>query len=112
VWLKRQEATVFKERLLAQGLSDMVVAAGGKSDNVQEAFKQYLNAIFPFRESKQSKVDEEMKRVMEREIKKGPITFKPMPMNFLKKKAKMMQIPDEWSQRLAQRNRFGRKLEP
>lgn len=100
---------MFKERLLAQGLADMVTAAGGKSDSIQEAFKKYLNSVFPFRETRQSKVDEQMKSVMEREVKKGAITFKPMPMNFLKKKAKTMQVPDEWSERL-RRHHAGRKL--
>jgi hypothetical protein len=47
-----------------------------------------------------------MKKVMEKEVGKGMLTFEPLP-NLLAKKAKTMAVPDEWAS--AMRARVAKK---
>ena len=102
VWHRRQEAQVLEHRMLAQGLSDLA-AAGKVQSSVGEVFKKYLEAKFPWAKSVEAAKDEEMKEMMQRQVAKGVITFQPMSMDFLKKKAEVMQMPDEWAERLRER---------
>lgn len=108
VWLRRQEAVIHRERLLVQGLADLISLGGGKIDNVQSSFKTFINSIFPFQVEQQADKDKEMKQVMEREVQKGAITFTPMDTNFLKKKAKSMEIEDDFKKKLQEKARKGR----
>lgn len=101
VWLKRQEAQAYQVRILAQGLSDIALSLEGGKTNVPEIFKDYLSALFPFQKVDQDAKDAVMKEAMKKEVKKGMLTFKPMAMDVLKKKAKTMELPDDFKQKLA-----------
>jgi hypothetical protein len=92
--------------MLAQGLSDIVAASDGKTDAIQSVFQKYLDAVLPFTKTQTSSKDEEMKKVMEKEVNKGMLTFEPLP-NLLAKKAKTMAVPDEWAS--AMRARVAKK---
>lgn len=108
VWLRRQEIEVHRQKILAQGLSDVASAGGGQS-SVGDAFRKFIDAVFPFQKQAQADIDAKMKEVMDRQVAKGALTFSPMSLDFLKKKAKTLQVPDEFHQKLRQR---GRKNEP
>lgn len=102
VWLRRQEAEVFKTRVFAQGFVDMS-EDGAKSTT--EVFKKYVAAALPFMEKSQTDSDRKMKEAMEREVKKGVIVFNAPQANPLVQRAKVMSLPDEFRQRLAERKR-------
>ena len=111
VWLRRQEAQVFQVRILAQGLSDLAAAAlkGESKSTVGEIFKEYTESVFPFTKGQKNAKDDEMKAVMKREVDKGMLTFQAHPVSFLQKKAKTMQLPDDFKQRLAEKAAKGKK---
>jgi hypothetical protein len=102
VWHRRQEAQVLEHRMLAQGLSDLT-AAGKVQSSVGDIFKKYVEAKFPWMKSAEAAKDSEMKDMMQKQVAKGVLTFKPMSMDFLKKKAEVMQMPDEWAEKLRER---------
>jgi hypothetical protein len=89
-----------------------VVAVLGGESKVSDAFKAYVDTIFPFNKKHQDDKDGKMKEVMDREVKKGAITFNPVAMDFLKNKTKTMSLPDDFQQRLRDRSKYGRKIEP
>jgi hypothetical protein len=103
VWLKRQEAAAYRERIFVQGFYDLTIAASGKS-NVPDAFKKYVDALFPFDHKPQEGKEAEMKAMMERQVAKGALTFKPMDMSFLRRnKAKSVGVDPEFAQKLKDR---------
>lgn len=104
VWLRRQEIEIHRERVLAQGLADVVGALGAKS-SVIDAFTKYVDTVFPFNKQVKTDMDTKMKEVMERQVKKGALTFTPIAMDFLKKKTKTLSLPDDFQRKLRQRGR-------
>lgn len=105
VWLKRQEAEVFKTRVLAQGFVDTSEdGAKGTSD----VFKRYVVAALPFLEKSQTASDTKMKETMEREVKKGVLVFNTPTSNPLIQRAKTMTLPDEFRQKML--NRKGKRI--
>jgi hypothetical protein len=104
VWLRRQEADVLEKRIVAQGLADLA-AAGNISSNLNEIFKLLLSSKFPWMKTEERKKEAAMAEMVRRQADQGIITFSPMDMDFLKKKAETMRLPDEWAQKLRDRNK-------
>lgn len=77
------------------GLALAVKANEGDPAGVVDAFNQYRKAVFPFLETTQTSKDAAMKKVMEKEVARGMLTFKPLP-DLLTKKGEAMAVPDEW----------------
>jgi len=102
VWLKRQEAQAYQARIFAQGLADVAVAGGGK-EQVSGVFKSYIEALFPFMRIEQAAKDAEMKQAMKKEIERGVITFKPVAEDFLRRRVKTMELPEDFKKKLAAR---------
>lgn len=88
------------------GLALMVKANDGDPAGVVEAYNQYRKAVFPFIEPAQGGKDAEMKKIMEKEVAKGMLTFKPLP-DLLVKKAEAMTVPDEWAKAMRARVKKG-----
>jgi hypothetical protein len=87
---------------MAQGFVDLIAEVkDGK--NITDIFPKYLEALFPFTKKEQETKDDEMKKMMARQVSKGVLVFNPMDMNFVKKKVKQMSIPDEWAEKLRAR---------
>ena len=105
VWLRRQEAEVFKTRILAQGFVDL---SEDGAKGTSEVFKRYVTAALPFLEKTQSDTDKKLKEAMEREVKKGVLVFNAPTSNPLVQKAKLMSLPDEFRQKLL--NRKGKRV--
>lgn len=102
VWLKRQEAEVFKTRILAQGIVDLS-EEGAKATT--DVFKKYVASALPFMEKEQSQTDKKLKEVMEKEVKKGMIVFNAPQSNPLVQRVKAMSLPDDFRQKLANRKK-------
>lgn len=98
VWLRRQEAEVYKARIFAQGIVDLS-EDGAKATS--DVFKKFITASLPFMEKEQMESDKKMKAAMEREVKKGVIVFNAPQSNPLVQRARAMSLPDEFRQRLA-----------
>lgn len=97
MWLKRKEAEIFQTRILAQGVVDLSEKG---ADKTAEVFKQYTQALLPFISKEQGKKDQELKAVMEREVKKGMITFNAPQANPLAQRARAISMPDEVRRKL------------
>jgi hypothetical protein len=94
---------VFRTRILAQGIIDLSEEGAEATSKV---FKNYVSSVLPFVKKEQETSDAKMKEVMEREVKKGIITFNPPPTNPLIQRAKAMSLPDEFRTKLANRKRI------
>jgi hypothetical protein len=105
VWLRRQEAEVFKTRIFAQGFVD-IDEDGAKG--TAEVFKRYVASALPFLEKSQTATDKQMKEAMQREVKKGVIKFSAPTSNPLVQRAKSMRLPDEFRQKML--NRTGKRI--
>jgi hypothetical protein len=104
VWLKRQEAEAYQARIFAQGFYDLTVAMQGKS-NVDDAFKLFVEALFPFRDAKKEAKDAEMKEMLKRQASRGPITFKPVANDFLRERARRVTVPEDFARKLAEKRK-------
>lgn len=93
---------MYKTRILAQGIVDLSEQGAEATSKV---FRQYVSSALPFVHRDQEATDAKMKEVMEREVKKGIITFSPPTANPLVQRAKEMQLPDEFRTKLANRKR-------
>lgn len=102
VWLRRQEAEALKTRILAQGIID-IAEHGSKA--AESIYKSYVKSVMPYLEKAGIDKDEELKKVMEREMKKGIIAFNVEAPNPLLQRAKTMSLPDDFRQKLAQRKK-------
>ena len=103
VWLKRSEAEALKTRIMAQGLID---ASEKGSKATADLYVDYINAAMPFLSKTKVSKDEELKRVMQREVGKGAIVFNtPTTPNPLVQRAKQMSLPDDFRQKLANRKK-------
>lgn len=103
VWLRRQEAEVFRTRILAQGIVELSEKGAEKT---VEVFKRYISAALPFMEKEQEETDKKLKEVMAREVQKGVIMFNAPLSNPLVARAKAMSLPDEFRQKLAAHKRI------
>lgn len=90
----------------AVGLALTVKSNEGDASGVVESFNQFRKAVFPFTEPEQASKDAEMKKVMEREVAKGMLTFKPLP-DLLAKKAEARTLPDEWAKAMRAKAKKG-----
>jgi hypothetical protein len=104
VWLKRQEAEVLRARFYAQAFIEM---GGEEKKGTVESYKNLLSAMLPYMEQQQGNKDAEMKAIMEREVKKGVVLFKPQVATNapLLERAAKMTLPDDFRQRLAARKK-------
>lgn len=105
VWLRRQEAEVFKTRIFAQGFVD-IDEDGAKG--TAEVFKRYVASALPFLEKAQTDSDKKMKEAMKKEVEKGVIVFNAPTSNPLVQRAKTMRLPDEFRQKML--NRTGKRF--
>jgi hypothetical protein len=107
VWLRRQEADIFKTKILAEGLSDIVAANQGKTD-MHNHFKAYVEAVFPFSATTRKVDQEKTNRQLEIISKMGPIGMTPInTKGTLAKAMKTVQISQEDKIRLQKINRKG-----
>ncbi|MDP6495796.1 MAG: hypothetical protein QGI09_10365 [Dehalococcoidia bacterium] len=72
VWLRREEQKVAQTRLMAQAAVDP------KGDSAPKAFKDYLNAMFPYRETMEESADVQQKKLLEKWTSAGPIQISPI----------------------------------
>jgi hypothetical protein len=103
IWLRRQEAQVYQTRALVQGLVDIVTSLEGGKSSLGDTFQNYVEAVFPFARQQRKEMDEKMKEALKRETSKGIITFSPMSDKFLERKLKVLQLDEEFKQRMAAR---------
>ena len=96
VWSKRQQAEVWKTKAI------LSASAGG---DAQKMFNEYVDTVFPFAKGQRAEVDSKMKKMMEKEVAKGMLTFQVSGTDFFKKKVKEMRVPDEFKKKLYARNR-------
>lgn len=68
-------------------------------------FNEYVDTVFPFAKGQRAEVDSKMKKMMEKEVAKGMLTFQVSGTDFFKKKVKEMRVPDEFKKKLYARNR-------
>lgn len=102
VWLRRQEAEVFKTRILAQGVVDLSEKG---AENTAKVFMKYAEAAMPYTQKQQAATDAKMKEAMAKEVGKGVIYFNAPAPNVLHQRAKEMTLPDEFRQKLAARRK-------
>lgn len=104
VWLRRQEQKVRESALFASGVADLIVRKD--SSNTIKAYKELVDAFFPFAAKERTKTDQELIDRMKKEADKGPIIFSiPQTQSPLQKAASKMRLPDEFRQKLQQRVR-------
>jgi hypothetical protein len=108
VWLKRQEAKVYEQRLVAQAFSDLITLEKGSAENIQKAFTLYLNSVLPYREGQQEVDDKQLREAMQKQVAKGAVTFKPVATDMLKQKVRTMRLPDEFQRALREKAKKGR----
>lgn len=89
--------------MLAQGLLD--IAGEKASKDLGDLYSSYLSSAMPFLSKAKVDKDAELKKVMEREMKKGVIAFNVSTPNPLVQRAKAMSLPDDFRQKLADRRR-------
>jgi hypothetical protein len=83
-----------------------LVAAGGESKVAVDAYKEYYEAAFPFAAKHRGQSDHKMMERMKKEVEAGPIYFKTVQVNNpLREKARQLQLPDDFRQKLAERAR-------
>lgn len=87
-----------KTLIMAQGLADAV--GEGKSSNVQQHWKNYTGAVFPWTKGAEAVKDSQMKEVMAKEVAKGAITFSAIRYNPLKEKAQRMNLDSNFKKRM------------
>jgi hypothetical protein len=103
VWLKRSEAEALRTKILAQGIVDIAERGSKATDDL---YRLYLAAAMPFLSKTDSNKDEELKKVMKREVEKGVIAFNaPATPNPLVQRAKQMSLPDDFREKLANRKK-------
>lgn len=95
----RQEAEIYRNRILAQGLVDIGIDKDMKATG--EAFKKFVSSLLPFTQKQQQDSDRKMVEAMHKEVKKGVILFKPEMANPLSDRAKKMQMPDDIRKKIA-----------
>lgn len=98
IWLRRQEAELYKARILAQGLAQI-----GQNEETFKIFKTLSETLFPFLGNAKSKDDTQMVETMKREVAKGAILFNEVNMSPLKSAAKRLAVPSDFMRRLHQR---------
>lgn len=104
VWLKRQEIEVRRLQVLASGFGDLLVGTSTKT--TAEAYRLFIDAIFPFAAKTRTDSDQKMVQMMRQEAQKGPITFSPINTpNPLQRVAKQMTLPDEFRKKLQMKAR-------
>lgn len=102
VWLKRQEIEVRKVQVLASGIGDLVQGTTSKTST--EAYKLFIDAIFPFAAKSRTDTDQKAVDMMRKEAARGPITFSPINTpNPLQKTAKQMSLPDDFRRKLQEK---------
>lgn len=95
LWLRRQEAELYKARIMAQGLAQIA----GSNEPIA-VYKTLSEALFPFLATAKAKTDTEMIEKMKKEVQKGPIAFNEVNMKFIKDRAQKLTMPTEYQERL------------
>lgn len=80
------------------------MAAKGQT-NVQEAFKLFVDALFPFKNEAQEAKDAKMKEVLKKQSAKGILTFRPVSNDFLHSQARKVSVPKDFAEKMAARRR-------
>lgn len=102
VWLRRQELEVRKGAMLVSAVGDLIMKESSK--HVVEAYKSFVDSAFPFAAKNRGDSDKELVAAMKKEAEKGAITFTPVSTpNPLQKVAKQMRLPDDFRQKLQER---------
>jgi hypothetical protein len=99
VWLKREEQRVKETLIVAQGLTELISASGGKT-TIPAKFKEFVTSVFPFMEKEESSSDAKQKEVLRKEAEKGPIQFAATPINTFKNAAKTLSMSDDFRRKL------------
>lgn len=86
-------------QVVAAGIGDIIV--GTSSKTTVEAYKQFIDAIFPFAAKTRTDTNQQLVETMQKEAAKGPITFSPINTpNPLQRVAKQMTLPDDFRKKL------------
>lgn len=84
-----------------------VVALTGNAENskaISDAYKQFIDATFPFATKTKAQSDQQLVDMMKKEAAKGVIKFSPIQTpNPLMKTAAKLRLPDEFRQKLQER---------
>ncbi len=75
VWLRRQEAELYRVRIMASGLMEIIAANGAKAQNTVESFKGFMEAFLPFSKKLSAERELKMREFMKKETEKGIIHF-------------------------------------
>lgn len=94
--------------LVTSAVGDLLLKENSK--RTVEAYKSFVDAIFPFAAKNRVDTDKKLVETMQKEAARGPIQFSPiLTPNPLQKAAKQMRLPDEFRQKLQQRARRQRR---
>lgn len=96
VWLRRQEAELYRVRIMASGFMELIGAQGSQAKNTFDSFKGFMEAFLPFSKKLSAEKELKMKEFMKKETEKGMIRFDIIggKANPFRQKAVQMQAPD------------------
>jgi len=75
LWRMRQQVDFQKSRVLVQALMNQ---QGAEPKHIEEAFEDLRESFFPFEQAKRDEEIKDLKKVMHRELARGPMSVKPM----------------------------------
>lgn len=76
VWKARQNSEFQKSRSTLQGLLSQ---KGASSKEILEAFEALKEAYFPYEKNQTKEENRQMREMLEREVKRGPVQVTPLP---------------------------------
>jgi hypothetical protein len=95
IWLRRQQAELYKAQIVALGL-----AHTAKSQDPIKAYQSLSEAIYPFLTNLKSEGDQKMVEAMKKEVSKGMVLFNEVNMRPLRERAQKLSLPSEHMERL------------
>lgn len=75
LWRMRQQVEFHKSRVVVQAL---LAQQGVESKHIEAAYEDLKEAYFPFEKAKRDEEIVDLKKIMHRELAKGPLSVKPM----------------------------------
>ena len=75
LWRMRQQIEFHKSRVVVQSLLSQEGVSG---ESIEKAFEDLRNAFFPFEENAKSAEEEKLRKVLYRELARGPLKVTPM----------------------------------
>lgn len=75
LWRMRQQVEFHKSRVVVQAL---LAQQGVESKHIEAAYEDLKEAYFPFEKAKRDEEITDLKKIMHRELAKGPLAVRPM----------------------------------